>query len=222
MNNNKRSGFFKRNSLTIVFLALGLIVLVAQSLTGWVEHNEYLKENGLTSIRFISYLGSGHFLQATFENLESEFLQMALFVFLTALLYQKGSSESNPLPEENKEKKEPPVTKRSPWPAKTGGFVLKIYENSLFIVLILIFVVSFFIHAYGSLKDYNTDAVLKGKPSVGFGEYLTHSRFWFESFQNWQSEFISIAAIVFLSIFLRQKGSSQSKHVNQPNNETKD
>jgi hypothetical protein len=222
MKKDGKTSFMKRNSLTLVFITMGIGVLVGQAITGWREHNEYLREEAHFTIDFISYLGSGHFLQATFENLESEFLQMALFVLFTVFLYQKGSSESNPLPEEKKEKKTRPVTKDSPWPARVGGVALRIYENSLFIILIGIFIVFFFLHAYGSLQDYNTEAVIKGESLLKFWQYLGHSKFWFESFQNWQSEFISIAAIVLFSVFLRQKGSSQSKEVNTPNTETED
>jgi hypothetical protein len=218
----KKAGFIKRNGLTLVLILMGLLILLGQTVTGLHVHNRDLIRGGLEQVNYFQYLGSGHFLQSTFENMESEFLQMAIFVILTACLYQKGSSESNPLPEENKSKKDPPITKDSPWPVKKGGFISKLYNFSLSIVLSVLFIISFCLHAYGSWKNYNLDQIIDGKSPVNFILYMKYNRFWFESFQNWQSEFISIATIVFLSIYLRQKGSSQSKPVNMPNGETKD
>jgi len=87
-------------------------------------------------------------------------------------------------------------------------------------VLLLLFLFSFSLHLYGSLKDENEQLASKGLPPEPLSEYLTESRFWFESLQNWQSEFLSVFAIVILSIFLRQKGSSQSKPVDASNEET--
>ena len=98
--------------------------------------------------------------------------------------------------------------------------MLFLYKYSLTIVLLLLFLASFVLHFYGSLKDENEIAALKGEPLENAFDYLTDSRFWFESFQNWQSEFLSVFAIIILSIFLRQKGSPQSKPVDAPHGET--
>ncbi|MBC7851222.1 MAG: hypothetical protein H7Y31_15875, partial [Chitinophagaceae bacterium] len=115
-----------------------------------------------------------------------------------------------------------PSSKRkdAPWPVEKGGFILWVYKNSLSIVLMLLFILSFILHFYGSLKDENEQLMNKGLPMETTGEYMRDPRFWFESFQNWQSEFLSVFAIVVLSIFLRQKGSPQSKPVDAPNDET--
>lgn len=213
MKRKSKASFFYRNSLTIVFMVLFIISIVGQAITGWKEHNEYLTEKGQPESAFSNYLTSGHFLQATFENWESEFLQMALFVVLTIWLRQKGSSESKPL-EGDETDKRTKAKANSPWPVKKGGIIAKLYENSLSIALFLLFILSFLLHWYGSVKQYNLEQVLENKPSVNPIEYLGMPTFWFESFQNWQSEFLSVAAIVFLSIYLRQKGSAQSKPVN--------
>lgn len=167
------------------------------------------------------YLSSGHFLQATFENWESEFLQMALFVILTIFLFQKGSSESKDPESDEPVDREPNRRKKdAPWPVKQGGLLLSVYKHSLSLVLFILFVVSFVVHWYGSLKDHNEEALLKGEETENAMQYLSNSRFWFESFQNWQSEFLSVFAIVVLSIFLRQQGSPQSKPVDEANSET--
>ncbi len=215
-----RHSYFKRNGLLIVFLSLTVLTLTGQAITGWCDHNEFLKNKGVAEINFIHYLGSGHFIQATFENWESEFLQMGLFVLLTVSLYQQGSSESKSLDKEEAVDREPKLCARAPWPVKRGGWILKLYENSLSISLLLLFIFSFVAHFYGSLRYHNLEQKLEHKPTVDAGEYIVTSRFWFESFQNWQSEFLSVAAIVFLSIYLRQKGSAQSKPVDMPHHET--
>ena len=167
-----------------------------------------------------SYFSSGHFIQATFENWESEFLQMALFVVLTVSLRQRGSSESKKFEEEEVDREPSARRKDAPGPVYKGGVLLKFYKHSLSIVLALLFVISFILHFYGSLKDENEHLAMKGLPAEGINSYITSARFWFESFQNWQSEFLSVFAIVFLSIFLREKGSPQSKPVDAPHSET--
>ncbi len=181
-----------------------------------------MQEEGGQQLSMSQYFSSGHFLQSTFENWESEFLQMALFVVMTIFLYQKGSSESkDPEGGEEPVDKEPdPNKKDAPWPVKQGGLIGDVYKHSLTIALTVLFILSFLLHWYGSLKDYNEEQILKGEQVETVMQYLGNSRLWFESFQNWQSEFLSVFAIVVLSIFLRQKGSSQSKPVDAPNSET--
>ncbi len=116
--------------------------------------------------------------------------------------------------------REPVKRKDAPWPVFKGGWILSVYKHSLSIALFGLFLLSFIMHWYGSLKNYNLEQILKHKPETGAWKFMTESRFWFESFQNWQSEFLSVAAIVWLSIFLREKGSPQSKPVDAPNAET--
>ena len=147
---------------------------------------------------------------------------MALFLSFSISLYQKGSSESkDPDKEEEEVHKEPdPNNKDAPWPVKHGGIALSIYKHSLCYALSLLFLLSFLLHWYGRLKDYNEEQLLKGKPTETAIQYLSNSRLWFESFQNWESEFLSILAIVELSIFLWEKVSQLSKHVNAANSET--
>lgn len=213
--------FIYQNSLSIVFFLLFIGTFYGQIIFGIQEYNKDLLENGHSVITISDYLKSGHFFESTFENWESEFLQMGLFVWLTIFLKQKGSSESKGFGSNERVDREPsPKRKGVPWPVKKGGLWLRIYEHSLTISLMLLFVVSFILHFYGSLKDQNHSNILNGEPEVSMGEYITGSRFWFESFQNWQSEFLSVFAIIFLSIYLRQKGSPQSKPVDAPHSET--
>jgi len=213
--------FLRNNGLCICFLALFIAALIGQTIFGFEEHNKELIEEGSTAINLSAYLISGHFIQSTFENWESEFLQMALFVVFTIFLMQKGSSESKDLDKEEEVDRAPsPIRKGAPWPVRKGGWILALYKHSLTISLLLLFVVSFILHFYGSLKDENEQLTLKGLPLESVSDYIGDSRFWFESFQNWQSEFLSVFAIVMLSIYLRQIGSPQSKPVDAPHMET--
>jgi hypothetical protein len=211
----------KNNSLSLVFFILFLLSLGGQAVTGLKQHNQEMEEEGGQQLNMGQYFTSGHFLQSTFENWESEFLQMALFVILTMFLYQKGSSESkDPEKEEEVDREPNPRRRNAPWPVKKGGLVLSIYKHSLFYALTIIFILSFVVHWYGSLKDYNEEQILKHLPTETALQYISNSRMWFESFQNWQSEFLSVFSIVVLSIFLREKGSPQSKPVDAPDSET--
>ncbi len=212
--------FWRNNSLSIVFGFLFILALIGQCITGFHEHNKELAEEGQSTLSMTTYLSSGHFLQATFENWESEFLQMALFVLLTVSLRQKGSSESKKFEPEEVDNEPDPNKKDAPWPVRKGGFILALYKNSLSLVLVVLFLLSLAVHLYGSLKDENEQLAEKGLPPETLFSHVGGSRFWFESFQNWQSEFLSVFAIVILSIYFRQKGSPQSKPVDAPDSET--
>ena len=212
--------FFYHNSLSIVLLVLMISCLVGQFLTGWKTENKELAELGRSMLSLGEYMHSGHFIQATFENWESEFLQMMLYILLTVSLRQKGSSESKSLEKKEEVDREPKVHSKAPWPVKKGGIWLNIYQHSLSIAFAVLFLASFGMHFYGSLKDYNEEQISKNEPEISAVQYISESRFWFESFQNWQSEFLAVASIVILSIWLREKGSPESKPVDMAHNET--
>ncbi|WP_080057232.1 DUF6766 family protein [Spirosoma aerolatum] len=214
--------FFRENGLSVVLLIITVLTLVGQTLVGWAVFNEELQEYGKPPLVLASYLTSGHYIEAVFENWESEFLQMGLYVLLTVSLFQKGSSESKSLTESEEVDREPqPTRKGAPWPVKRGGWISKLYQNSLSLAYFLLFALSFWLHALGGLKEYNTEQTLKGKAEqLTLVEFMSSSDFWFQSLQNWQSEFLSVLSIVVLSIFLRQKGSPQSKPVDASNDDT--
>lgn len=213
--------FFRNNGLSVVFFILFLFSLLGQAVSGMHEYNKMQLEDGGTQVSMAAYLLSGHFIEATFENWESEFLQMALFVVLTISLRQKGSSESKDLEKTEAVDREPsPKRKGAPWPVRKGGWILKIYQHSLSIGFFLLFLLSFILHFYGSIRDENHELALKHMPPETIGQFVLDPRFWHESLQNWQSEFLSVFAIVVLSIYLREKGSPQSKPVDAANDET--
>lgn len=211
--------FIYENSLSLLMLFLTILSLLGQIFTGWYDYNSELKQMYLPELAFNKYLGSGHFLEATFENWESEFLQMGLFVLLTIMFRQKGSAESKKLYEKEEVDRKPKRTNGAPWPVIAGGLWLILYKNSLSIAFLLLFLLSFLLHAYGGMEVYNIEKIASGEPTVTLLGYMASFRFWFESFQNWQSEFLSIFCIVLLSVFLRQKGSPESKPVDMAHNE---
>ena len=213
--------FLYEHSLSLVIGLLTLGTLAGQFATGWHDYNDELKSMDLAQLSASQYFHSGHFLEATFENWESEFLQMGLYVLLTVWLRQRGSSESKKLYEEEEVDAEPDTRKAdAPWPVRQGGWVLKLYQNSLSIAFFLLFLGAFFLHARGGAEVYSIEQVRDGQPPVTTWEYMATSKFWFESLQNWQSEFLSILSIVVLSIFLRQHGSPESKPVDATHSET--
>ena len=217
----RKHSFFYRNGLSITLLIFFLLSLTGQAYTGLSEYNDERREHARPEVSLTEYLTSGHFWQVTFENWESEFLQMGMYVLLTVSLRQLGSSESKDLEEPEDVDREPdPRRKDAPWPVKKGGVVLKIYKNSLSIAFAMLFIISFCLHAHGSFRNYNEEQLMLNKDTVDFSEFITQSRFWFESFQNWQSEFIAVISIVVLSIYLRQKGSPESKPVDASFEET--
>ncbi|HKR13260.1 MAG TPA: DUF6766 family protein [Pyrinomonadaceae bacterium] len=209
----------RNNGLTIVLVLCLTLFLVGQIVAGMLDYNEDQRTHGQPEVGVISYLATPHFLEATTENWESEFLQMFAFAILTACLYQKGSAESR-----DPDKDEEPTKrnkKDAPWPVRKGGIVLKLYENSLSLIFLLLFLMSFTLHAISGAREYNQNQLEHGNTQqVSAIEYLGTSRFWFESFQNWQSEFLAVAAMVVFSIFLRQKGSPESKPVDAPHSQT--
>jgi hypothetical protein len=215
--------WWRNNSLSAVLLALFLVTFVGQALTGWVERNDDAEQHQQATIGFVDYLGSGHFWEATGENWESEFLQMAMFVVLTIFLRQKGSAESKRIdvieavdldPRDHADDPE------SPGPVRRGGWQLRLYENSLGLAFAVLFLISIAMHAVGGLHEYNSEQEEHGQPRVTMGEYVTSATFWFESFQNWQSEFLSLAGMVIGTIYLRQRGSAESKPVFVAHQET--
>lgn len=205
---------------------LGLFAasMVGQILTGWAAWNEDQAREGAAAVGLTAYLGSGHFVSALFENWESEFLQMAMYVTLTIWLRQKGSPESKPMDGEAEVDADPrdhAGDPDAPWPVRRGpGILLTLYSHSLSITLIALFLASFVLHLFGSQHLANDEAMRLGQPVETVLQHLTSPQFWFESFQNWQSEFFSLGIFIWLTVVLRQRGSAESKPVAAPNDET--
>jgi hypothetical protein len=214
MPKSKSGGFFRNNGLSLVFGALFLISLGAQSYSGWHVYNQEQSEHEESRISYPAYLVNAHFWQAVGENWESEFLQMGTYVLFTVFLFQLGSAESKDPEGEEDVDKEPArghVPKDAPWPVRAGGLALGVYRYSLSLAFLALFLVSMVLHALAGVRKHNAEELAHGQPAESLLGYATSSEFWFESMQNWQSEFLAVLAMVYLSIYLRQKGSPESK-----------
>lgn len=215
---NKRR-FLRDHGLSLVLLGLTIASLVGHLLAG---HRVLVQEQPASPAvqSLATYAVSGHFLCSLFENWESEFLQMATYVLITIALFQRGASDSKdpdggpePVDEDPRKHRDAPD---APWPVRQGGLLLTLYSTSLGAALALCFVLSFVGHvaARAALVAETTGT----RPPVS--EVLTDPEFLFESFQNWQSEFLSILVLVVFSIYLRQRGSPESKPVHFPHSHT--
>jgi hypothetical protein len=214
----------RENGLSIVIALMFVAALAGQAASGRRAYNDEQREHGDEPVALGEYLRTGHFLEATAENWESEFLQMFVYVLLTAVLHQKGSSESRKLDAENPQDRDPREHRRRPLAPrvvrKGGELALRLYENSLSLVFLLLFLVSIVLHARGGLEEHNARQRAHGAPPVTMGEFAGDPEFWFQSLQNWQSEFLALLAMVVLSIWLRQRRSPESKPVDAPHSET--
>ena len=203
-------------ALTLTLMAMFLLFLAGQLLTGLAEYNKAQAEHGQATVAVGDYLATGHPWAALFENWESEFLQMAVFVLLTTFLIQKGSPESRrPDVKElvDTDPRDFANDPDAPWPVKRGGWILRVYEHSLGLAFVLLFFLAWMGHALGGFAEYAANQVMHHQPRPRLTDYLLSSRFWFESFQNWQSEFLAIASMVWLAVYLRQRWSPESKPV---------
>jgi Domain of unknown function (DUF6766) len=216
--------FLREHSLSIVSLTAFLVIwLAGQTWAGHRSYNEEQRSHGEPTVSFGEYLTSAHFGEATFENWESEFLQMGVYVLLTAWLVEKGSAESKP-PEGDPELDEDPRNHQhdpnAPWPIRHGGWSLRIYEHSLSIAMFAVFALAFTGHLITGAHEFNAEQLAHGQSQISTIQYLFRSQFWFESLQNWQSEFLAVGSLVILSVYLRQRGSPESKPVHAPHQAT--
>jgi hypothetical protein len=216
--------FVREHSLSIVTFVVFLVIwLGGQTWAGHRSFNEEQRAHGDPTVSFSEYVTQAHFGEATFENWESEFLQMGVYVLLTAWLVQKGSAESK-APDGDPTVEADPRGHRNdpdvPWPVRRGGWVLRVYENSLGIVMLGLFVLALVGHVVTGAHAYNAEQVAHDGPTISTWAYLFRSQFWFESLQNWQSEFLAVGSLVVLSVFLRQRGSPESKPVHAPHTRT--
>lgn len=201
--------FLRDNGLSITLGLLFLASLAGMILAGWHQDMDEALRNGAALPTLGDYIASAGFISALFENWESEFLQMGVYVVLTAMLFQRGSAES-------RDPDDPGRGNDQPGPG-IGGWL---YAHSLGLALGALFILSFVLHLLGSWRDFLEEAMREGEAPQTMWQYLGSSRMWFESMQNWQSEFLSTGVLVLLSIILRQVGSPESKPVQAPDAQT--
>lgn len=210
--------FLHDNSLTLFFGGLFLLALGGQAVSGYFEFNNQQMTAGGATVSLLDYLTSSDFAVDTAENWQSEFLQFFLYITATIFLIQRGSTESKPpdrIGTESDYLQRIGVHARpeSPTPARRGGFVLRFYSHSLGATMLLIFVLSWRAQAVAGRAAYNAQQLTQLEDSVSLLGYLGSADFWNRTLQNWQSEFLAIASMVVLSIYLRQRGSPESKPV---------
>jgi hypothetical protein len=211
------------HGLLLANAGLFAVFFFGMVLSGVRAYNADQIEHHQAEVSLGGYLHTGDFFEATFENWESEFLQMGMYVVLTAFLFQRGSSESKPIDEPAPQDADPRDTskrKQVPWPVRRGGAVLVLYENSLAGLFFVLFAATIALHAAGGARAYSAEELAHGGQPVSTWQFVHTSQFWFESFQNWQSEFLAVAVIVGASVYLRQKGSGESKPVAEAHHAT--
>jgi hypothetical protein len=217
--------FLRLNSLSLFFLAIFVVTVVAQSIVGQHEYNEEAAQHGQETISWARYLYSSEFGSAVLENWQSEWLQFSLFTLATVWLLQQGSPESKALNQAGLESDEEQkigehADRRSPRWAKSGDLRTRIYENSLLIAFAIIFFGSWAAQAVTGWTDYNNEQEEHDDPTISLATYLTRPNFWEKTLQNWQSEFLAVGTMAVLSIYLRQRGSPESKPVGAAHEET--
>ena len=215
--------WLRDNGLSIALILLFAASIAGHGLSGWIHENEERLREGAPALDLARYLVSDSFISSVFENWESEFLQMGAYVMLTAYLFQRGSPESKDPDKPAPQDRDPKLDAHkadAPWPVRAGGVIRILYAHSLGLGLLILFAVSFVLHLIGSAGDAAEKAVERGEPAPTLLQHLGSAQFWFESFQNWQSEFLSTALLIILAIFLRERGSPESKPVGAPHSQT--
>ncbi|WP_328923406.1 hypothetical protein OG429_01265 [Streptomyces sp. NBC_00190] len=221
----RRSGFWRDNSLTLAFGIAFLLVLVGQAVAGHAEFNDQLTVDGLQPISLGEYVTTSDFAVDVSENWQSEFLQFFLYIFGTVWLVQRGSPESKELHKIGTESDEQQhlgdhAKKDSPRWAGTKDWRQRLYSRSLGVVMGCLFLASWSAQSIAGTSAYDEQRLRQLEPPVGWGTYLTLPDFWSRTLQNWQSELLAVAAMVILSVYLRQRGSPESKPVGSAHTST--
>ena len=217
--------FLFENSLSLFFGALFLGSLFAQSLAGQRTYNQEELAHGSEAVSWFHYVTSSAFGQAVMENWQSEFLQFTTFILATIWLVQKGSNESKPLGDAGRESDQKQRVRGyapddAPRWAKVGGLRTFVYENSLLLVMTGFFLGSWLAQSVTSWRFYNAEQREHDEATVSWSTFVTTADFWEQTLQNWQSEFLAVGVMVVFTVYLRQRGSPESKPVGAPHSET--
>jgi hypothetical protein len=217
--------FLKHNGLSIVFLVLFIAAVGGQALAGHADVNEEQIRHGDPEISLGRYVVSSDFGVAVMENWQSEFLQFTLFILLTVWLLQRGSPESKELDKAGVESDQeqqvgPNAQQNSPAWAKVEGIRRTLYENSLVLVMGTIWLGTWFAQSVTGWTQYNSERLDQQMDTVGWLHYLGRPDFWEKTLQNWQSEFLAVGTMAIFAVYLRQRGSPESKPVGAPHTAT--
>ncbi|GAA2649822.1 hypothetical protein GCM10010412_015230 [Nonomuraea recticatena] len=217
--------FLKENSLSLFFLLIFALALVGQALAGQAKFNDQQLVDGGQPISLVEYVATSDFAVDVAENWQSEYLQFLLFILATVWLVQRGSPESKELGKEGGESDEDQLVgeharRDSPAWATAGGLRKALLSNSLGWVMGLVFALSWLAQSVAGLAAGNAERLAELRDPESWGGYVTGPEFWSRTLQNWQSEFLAVASMVALSIYLRQRGSAESKPVGSPHDAT--
>ncbi|MBB6554193.1 DUF6766 family protein [Nonomuraea rubra] len=210
--------WLKENSLSLAFLIMFLLAVGGQAVAGMMQYNDQQAANGAEPVSLLQYVASSAFAVDVAENWQSEYLQFFLFIMLTVWLVQKGSPESKEPHKAGAESDEdqqigPHADADSPAWAKVRGIRLWLFSNSLGLVMGAVFLLSWLAQSVAGQAAYNAERLGDLRDPVSWGAYVTSPEFWDRSLQNWQSELLAVLSMVVLSIYLRQRGSPESKPV---------
>ena len=217
--------FLRDNSLSVACLVAFIISLTGQALSGHQAFNDDQLAHGGDTISLARYIISSSFGAAVMENWQSEFLQFTFFILVTVWLVQRGSNESKRIEDaglgsDQQQKIGEYAEVRSPRWAKVRGWRTTIYSNSLVIAMMLIFFGSWGTQSVTAWTEFNDAQREHDQPTVSWAGYLGRADFWEKTFQNWQSEFLAVGTLAVLTIYLRQRGSPESKPVGAAHDET--
>jgi hypothetical protein len=217
--------FLRDNGLSIFFGVLFLGALALQAVSGHADFNEEQRQHHASEVSFGRYITSAQFAGAVVENWQSEYLQFALFILVAIWFVQRGSTESKPVGQEGFESDEDQkigehAEPESPLWARVGGIRRFVYSNSLLIVMALIFLASWLAQSIAGWVEYSGRRLEHQMDAVSWWSYLGRADFWERTMQNWQSEFLAVGSVAILSVYLRQRGSPQSKPVGSPHHAT--
>jgi hypothetical protein len=215
----------RNNGLSLFFGLIFLLALLGQGLTGHALFNEEQLASGMEEISLAQYLTSSNFAVDVSENWQSEYLQFLLFIYVTIWLLQKGSPESKELDKPGIESDEEQLVgehsnAKSPKWARVSGWRQTVYSNSLGMTMGLIFILSWLVQSIAGNSNYNQEQIQNFQQPVSWPEYIVSPEFWNRTLQNWQSEFLAVGSMVVLSIYLRQRGSPESKPVGSAHDDT--
>ena len=217
----KEYGFLRANALTLAFGFVFLATLVGQALSGVADFNAQQVANGLEQVSLLEYVTSSSFGVDVMENWQSEYLQFFLYIFATVWLVQRGSSESKKPGEEGTESdREQKIGRHadedSPAWARTGGLRTAVFARSLGILMGALFLLTWTASSVAGWAAYNSEQLGEREDPVSYLGYLGAADFWNRSFQNWQSEMLAVGSMAVFSVYLRQRGSPESKPVGAP------
>jgi hypothetical protein len=220
----RRRRFFRDNGLSLVFIAMFVAAVVGQAVAGWHDFNSDQVTHHQQTYGFLRYIFSSDFGSNLLDNWQSEFLQFAAFIALGVWLRQRGSTESTDLdgdPSSDEEQQLGAHTDpNSPLWARAGGWRTAVFSHSLLALMLALWLASWAAASITSWSNYNDQQQEHKEATLSYGSYLTSSNFWDLTLQNWQSEFLAVASISIFSVFLRERGSPQSKPVGAPHEAT--